>query len=90
MQGYDRTQFANPNARWETTTSTDIGFDAVVLKGKLDVNFDWFDRTTTDMLFRPDVQRTQGVATVPFQNIGSMQNKGVELGLNYNGKCSEW
>ncbi|WP_207509628.1 SusC/RagA family TonB-linked outer membrane protein [Telluribacter humicola] len=88
VQGYDRTQFANPNARWETTTSTDIGFDAVFLKGKLDVNFDWYDRLTTDMLFRPDVQRTQGVATVPFQNIGSMQNKGVELGLNYNGTAS--
>jgi TonB-dependent starch-binding outer membrane protein SusC len=87
VQGYDRIQFANPNARWETTTSTDFGFDAVLLNGKLDVNFDWFDRKTTDMLFRPDVQRTQGVATVPFQNIGSMQNKGVELGLNYNGRA---
>jgi TonB-dependent starch-binding outer membrane protein SusC len=85
IQGYDRIQFANPNARWETTTSSDIGFDAVVLKGKMDINFDWFNRKTTDMLFRPDVQRTQGVATVPFQNIGAMQNKGVELGLNYNG-----
>ena len=89
IQGYDRTQFANPNAKWETTTSTDIGFDAVVLKGRMDVNFDWFSRTTTDMLFRPDVQRTQGVATVPFQNIGSMRNKGVELGLNYNGNAGK-
>lgn len=89
IQGYDRTQFANPNAKWETTTSTDIGFDAVVLKGRMDVNFDWFNRTTSDMLFRPDVQRTQGMATVPFQNIGSMRNKGVELGLNYNGSAGK-
>ena len=89
VQGYDRTQFANPNAKWETTTSTDFGFDALVLKGRMDVNFDWFDRKTTDMLFRPDVQRTQGVATVPFQNIGSMRNKGVELGINYNGSVGK-
>ena len=41
------------------------------------------------MLFRPDVQRTQGVATVPFQNIGSMRNKGIELGLNYNGSAGK-
>lgn len=88
VQGYDRTQFANPNAKWETTTSTDFGFDATLLKGRVDVNFDWFNRTTTDMLFRPDVQRTQGVATVPFQNIGSMRNKGVELGLNYNSRST--
>ncbi|MBB5285147.1 TonB-linked SusC/RagA family outer membrane protein [Rhabdobacter roseus] len=85
VQGYDRFQFANPRAKWETTTSTDLGFDAVLLRGKVDLNFDWFNRRTSDMLFRPDVQRTQGVATVPFQNIGEMVNKGVELGLNYNG-----
>lgn len=89
IQGYDRTQFANPNAKWETTTSTDFGFDAVVLKGRMDINFDWFNRKTSDMLFRPDVQRTQGVATVPFQNIGSMRNKGVEIGLNYNGSVGK-
>lgn len=85
VQGYDRGQFANVNAKWETTTSVDFGLDASLLKGKLDVNFDWFDRKTTDMLFPVAVQFTQGVATVPFQNIGAMRNKGVELNLNYNG-----
>ncbi len=84
LQGYDRTQFANPNAKWETTSSLDLGLDAQLFKGKVDVNFDWFDRRTTNMLFPVAVQFTQGVATVPFQNIGEMRNKGVELALNYN------
>ncbi len=87
LQGYDRTQFGNPAARWETTSSVDIGLDASLLKGALGITFDWFNRTTTDMLFPVDVQRSQGFATAPFQNIGEMNNKGIELGLNYGGKA---
>ncbi|WP_335695417.1 TonB-dependent receptor [Spirosoma montaniterrae] len=87
FQGYELAQFGNENARWETTTSTNIGLDATLLKGRLDLNFDWFNRRTTDMLFPVEVQFTQGVATNPFQNIGEMTNKGVELGLNYNDKA---
>jgi TonB-linked SusC/RagA family outer membrane protein len=87
LQGYDRTQFSNINAKWESTSSIDIGFDAVLAKGALDVSFDWFNRTTTDMLFPVEVQRSQGFAAAPFQNIGEMTNKGIELGLTYNGKA---
>ncbi|MFN3852010.1 MAG: SusC/RagA family TonB-linked outer membrane protein [Spirosomataceae bacterium] len=87
IQGYERVQFANPNAKWETTSSIDVGFDATLFKGAIDVNFDWFDRRTTDMLFPVAVQFSQGVASVPFQNIGEMRNKGIELGINHNGKA---
>jgi TonB-dependent starch-binding outer membrane protein SusC len=86
LQGYDRTQFRNVNAKWETTRSIDYGFDASLFKGALDVNFDWFNRTTSDMLFPVEVQRSQGFASSPFQNIGEMRNKGIELGLNHDGK----
>ncbi len=50
------------------------------------MNFDWFNRTTSDMLFPVEVQRSQGFAASPFQNIGEMRNKGIELGLNHDGK----
>jgi len=87
LQGYDRTQFGNTTAKWESTESIDLGFDAVFLKGKVDLSFDWFNRTTSDMLFPVEVQRSQGFAISPFQNIGEMRNKGIELGINYNGKA---
>lgn len=83
LQGYELGQFGNASARWETTTSTNIGLDATLLGGKLETNLDWFTRTTTNMLFPVEVQFTQGRAINPFQNIGEMSNKGVELGLNY-------
>lgn len=83
QQGYELGQFGNANAKWEATTSANIGLDATFLGGKVDFNFDWYTRTTTDMLFPVEVQFTQGVATNPFQNIGEMQNKGLELALTY-------
>jgi TonB-dependent starch-binding outer membrane protein SusC len=83
LQGYELSQFGNANAKWETTTSLNTGIDASLLKGKIDLTFDWFRRVTTDMLFPVEVQFTQGVATNPFQNIGEMENTGIELGLNY-------
>ena len=83
--GYDRNQFGNANAKWETTTGTNIGFDAALLGGRFDIVFDWYTRSTTDMLFPVEVPLTQGIANNPFVNIGEMNNKGVDVGLNYNG-----
>ncbi|GAB3978385.1 TonB-dependent receptor [Spirosoma terrae] len=86
VPGYELTQFGNAKAKWETTTSLNIGFDATLLKNRLNVAFDWYTRTTSDMLFPVQAPLTQGVATVPFQNIGSMRNRGVDLMVNYNDK----
>lgn len=84
--GYELTQFGNAKAKWETTTSLNIGFDAMLLKNRLSVGFDWYTRTTSDMLFPVQAPLTQGVATVPFQNIGSMRNRGVDLMIGYGDK----
>lgn len=86
IPGYELTQFGNANAKWETTTSTNIGLDVTLLSGKFDVAIDWYNRTTTDMLFPVSAPLTSGVATVPFQNIGSMRNRGIDLALGYHGQ----
>lgn len=85
LQGYELNQFGNPNAKWETTTSTNIGLDATLLRGKLGFTVDLYQRKTSDMLFPVEIQYTQGQATNPFRNIATMVNKGIELGLNYYG-----
>lgn len=87
LPGYELTQFGNARAKWETTTSTNIGVDANLLSNKIDVAFDWYTRETTDMLFPVPAPLTAGVATAPFQNIGSMRNRGIDLGLGYNGSA---
>ena len=88
-QGYDLAQFGNSEAKWETTTSTNFGLDARFLKNKLGVTFDVYSRRTTDMLFPVEIQFTQGVAAAPFRNIGEMLNKGVELGITYDGQINK-
>ena len=85
IPGYELTQFGNLKAKWETTTSTNIGLDASLLSGKIDLAFDWYTRTTSDLLFPVATPLTAGVASVPFQNIGTMQNRGIDLSLGYNG-----
>lgn len=90
QQGYELGQFGNANAKWEETASTNIGLDANFLNGKIDFSLDWFTRTTNDMLFPVEVQFTQGVAINPFQNIGKMENKGIELALNYQDKKGDF
>lgn len=87
IPGYELTQFGNPKAKWETTTSTNIGLDVTLMNGKFDVNLDWYTRNTTDMLFPVAAPLTAGVATVPFQNIGTMRNRGIDLALAYHGQA---
>ncbi|MFN3589272.1 MAG: SusC/RagA family TonB-linked outer membrane protein [Spirosomataceae bacterium] len=90
LPGYELGQFGNARAKWETTTSQNIGIDANLFKNKLDFSFDLFQRTTSDMLFPVEVQFTQGVAANPFQNIGEMVNKGFEISLNYGDKKGDF
>ena len=85
--GFDLTQFGNPNGKWETTTSTNIGFDGSLLNNKLEVVFDWYTRTTSDMLAQIAVARAQGQGTIPYTNIGTMRNRGVDLNLNWTDKA---
>jgi hypothetical protein len=51
------------------------------LKGRINIEADYYYRRTTDMLLDAPVPRTSGYATIR-RNVGSMQNKGFELGIN--------
>jgi TonB-dependent starch-binding outer membrane protein SusC len=87
VPGYELTQFGNVDAKWETTTSTNVGLDVTLLNGKVDMSFDWYTRVTSDMLFPVQAPGTAGVASVPYQNIASMRNRGIDLSLSYYGQA---
>ncbi len=87
IPGYELTQFGNADAKWETTTSTNIGLDLSLFSGKIDLSFDWYTRITSDMLFPVAAPGTAGVATVPYQNIAEMRNRGIDLALGYHGQA---
>lgn len=82
-------RLSNPNVKWETSEQTDIGFDATLLKGKLSVNFDWYNKLTKDWLISAPILATAG-ADAPFINGGNVTNSGIELALTYKSNVGDF
>ena len=81
--GISKQTIGNPDIKWETTSQANFGIDAVVLNNRLTVGLDFYHKYTSDILQQVAYPSTGGVATSPYQNIGEMQNDGVELNANY-------
>lgn len=75
------TQIANNDLGWEKNTQYNVGLDASFWNGLLGINADFYYSKTTDMLFNIPVSSVSGLTTSNV-NIGSMENKGVELTLS--------
>ncbi|MFC0771664.1 SusC/RagA family TonB-linked outer membrane protein [Terrimonas alba] len=73
-------RLANPNLKWEKTAQTDFGVELGLLKNRITLEADLYYRKTTDMLLDAPVPRTSGYAVIR-KNVGSMENKGLELAL---------
>lgn len=74
---------ANPDLKWETTISRNLGLDFSFWNGKLRGNIDLYWNTTKDILMKVPVAETTG-HTHQFQNVGKTSNKGFELSLCYD------
>ena len=77
------TRLGNEDITWETSEQFDLGFDARFLNQRLNVNFDFYIKTTKDWLVQPPVLATVGTGA-PFINGGDVKNTGVELALSWN------
>jgi TonB-linked SusC/RagA family outer membrane protein len=72
---------ANPNLKWETTYQYDAGMDLEFLNGKIGLTADVYKKETRDMLLEADIPGQTGFSK-QFQNIGRVDNKGLELAIN--------
>jgi TonB-linked SusC/RagA family outer membrane protein len=78
--GFRRTRIGNPNARWETAETKNIGFDGTLFNGRVDVIFDLWRKDTKELLFEVPIPATAGFnAAAPSVNIGKMLNQGADL-----------
>ncbi|MDR3681072.1 MAG: TonB-dependent receptor [Flavipsychrobacter sp.] len=75
------TYLANPNLKWETTTSRNLGFDASFLDGRLGFTADFYINTSDNLLLPVPISPTEGYTT-QLQNIGSTRNRGMEYQAN--------
>lgn len=83
------TTFANRALKWETSSQYDIGFDASFLKGALTATFDYFNKTTDDVLLGFPLPYVSGFFLPADANIGQIKNSGIELTLNYGGEAGD-
>lgn len=71
---------ANPDLKWETTTTQNLGVDFELFNGRLSGAFETYKNKTSDLLFNFNIPGT-GYAS-QYRNVGEIQNKGIEASLN--------
>jgi TonB-linked SusC/RagA family outer membrane protein len=76
-------RLGNPDLTWEKAATFNIGIDATLLQRRLEISFDYFDKTTKDILYaRRDVPLIFG-ASFPDYNVAKVKNKGWEVKAAY-------
>ena len=81
VTGIAPSQIDNPNLKWETTTQYDGGVDLGLFNSRVNLTFDAYYKKTTDLLLNVPLPLYSGYAS-ELENVGSVSNKGIELGIN--------
>ncbi|HLK97068.1 MAG TPA: SusC/RagA family TonB-linked outer membrane protein, partial [Hymenobacter sp.] len=79
--GFAPTQLGNPDLKWETNVTTNLGLDFGLLSNRITGSVDVFDRTSRDLLLAANLPFTNGFSSIS-RNAGSVQNRGLEIELN--------
>ena len=86
----------NRNIKWETTEDVTLGIDGGLWRNRLTWTIDLYSRTTKDMLLRNPVPGYTGLFSSAtslsagiWDNVGSIQNKGIEVSLEYRGNINQ-
>ena len=74
--------FANQNLKWEKSNQVDIGLDLALFSNRLVFTFDYYNKTTRDMLLSVAIPAVSGFNS-SLDNIGKVRNQGVEIGADY-------
>jgi TonB-linked SusC/RagA family outer membrane protein len=83
--GYTIRALANPNLKWESTQMTNVGLDLGLLSNQITFSAEYFYNKTTDMIIARPIPISFGYEENgrPFDNVGSVANKGFEFELGY-------
>lgn len=85
--GSNTTTFAtisnsNPDLKWEVKKTFDAGFDLSMFQSRLNVTFDWYHSTTSDLLYTYTVPVPPFTYNTLLANMGEMSNEGFEINVN--------
>ena len=71
---------ANPNLKWETTITRNLGVDFSLFNKRLSGTIDVYKNNTKDLLMLTSISAISGFSAT-YENVGSTSNKGIELSL---------
>lgn len=83
QSGFKRDQIGNDDIRWETTTQTNAGVDFSMFRESLYGSFDWYFKSTKDILVEMAGIGVMGEGSSQWINAGAMENTGIEFNLGY-------
>ncbi|GAB6394329.1 MAG: SusC/RagA family TonB-linked outer membrane protein [Bacteroidales bacterium] len=83
LVAFKLTQNPNPDLKWEETSMLNIGVDYGFL-GKFSGTIEWYQKNTSDMIYRYVMPQPVYVYDRMFANVGNMRNTGIEFSLNYD------
>lgn len=81
VTGVGTNRLANPDLKWEKTAQYDLGLELGLFSNRITIESDIYYRKTTDMLLAAPVPTSSGYGSIT-RNVGSMENKGFEFGIN--------
>ena len=83
-------QLGNPNLGPERTREIEAGFDASMLNGRLGLQYSYFKQRTSDALINVSYPPSQGFSNNQPENVGLLQNVGMEVQLNGTMHPTRW
>jgi iron complex outermembrane receptor protein len=81
---YSPVSNANTDLKWERSGQFDAGFDFSLFKSKLSGSFDFYTKTTTDLLWPFQVPVPPNLYSTAILNLGKLRSSGLEMSINYN------
>lgn len=78
--GYLPSALGNPNLKWESTLSRNLGMDLSMWRSRLTMTMEAYSASTSDLLLRRSISSVHGITSI-LQNIGKTGNKGFDMEL---------
>ena len=79
--GYRPSRTGSLTTQWEYSETTNIGFDATLFDGIIDLTVDWYQNNTNDLLVQKVAAPTEPQVAQPYINLGQMVNKGFDISV---------
>ncbi|NBB31732.1 SusC/RagA family TonB-linked outer membrane protein [Cellulophaga sp. BC115SP] len=79
--GYRPNTIGNPDLRWESSATKNVGIDFSFLKGRVQGSLELYQTNTTDLLLSDQLPGSIGFSAVT-KNVGETRNRGIELGVS--------